>query len=284
MKPDRDTRRLVEIMQALRTPVTGCPWDLEQDFRSITPYTIEEVYEVVDAIERNDMENLREELGDLLLQVVYHSQMAAEQGFFDYGDVVESVTTKMIRRHPHVFGDETARNAGMAKGAWERIKAQEKRERANRRKEMGLPPVVDTNGLLDSVPAATEPMLEALKLQQKASKVGFDWNNPVSVISKIREEVAEVEAELDDPDSSNLEDEIGDLLFVVINLARHLNVDPGNALRRCNGKFRSRFAHIERHIVDHGETLDSASLEQMEQLWTEAKNSARQKKSGQSPK
>lgn len=284
MKPDRDTNRLVEIMGALRTPVTGCPWDLEQDFRSITPYTIEEVYEVVDAIERNDMENLREELGDLLLQVVYHSQMAAEQGVFDYGDVVETITTKMIRRHPHVFGDETARNAGMAKGAWERIKTEEKRERAERREKMGLPPAVETESFLDAVPTATEPMLEALKLQQKASKVGFDWNNPVSVISKIKEELEEVEAELENTDSSNLEGEIGDLVFVVINLARHLNIDPGNALRRCNGKFRSRFAHIEQHIADHGETMESASLDLMEQLWTEAKNSARQQSSTQSTK
>ena len=271
MKPDRDTNRLVEIMEALRTPVTGCPWDLEQDFRSITPYTIEEVYEVVDAIERNDMENLREELGDLLLQVVYHAQMAAEQGSFDFGDVVETVTTKMIRRHPHVFGDETARNAGMAKGAWERIKAEEKRERAQRRMDMGLNSTPDTESLLHAVPVATEPMLEALKLQQKASKVGFDWNDPASVISKIREEVDEVEAELPGRDSNRLEGEIGDLLFVVINLARHLDVDPGNALRRCNGKFRSRFSHIEQHIADHDETMDTATLDLMERLWIEAK-------------
>ncbi|MEP0944572.1 MAG: nucleoside triphosphate pyrophosphohydrolase [Rhizobiaceae bacterium] len=274
MKPSRDATRLVEIMAALRTPVTGCPWDLEQDFRSITPYTIEEVYEVVDAIERNDMENLREELGDLLLQVVYHSQMASEEGTFDFADVVETVTTKMIRRHPHVFGDETARSAGMAKGAWERIKAIEKQERAQRRKDMDLPPTPDQTGLLDQVPAATEPVLEALKLQQKAGKVGFDWNDPNSVMSKIREELEEVEAEIAKGESDGLEGEIGDLMFAVINLARHLDVDPGNALRSCNRKFRTRFAHIEKTIGGHGETMESADLDLMERLWVEAKGKA----------
>ena len=277
MKPARDATRLVEIMTALRTPGTGCPWDLEQNFRSITPYTIEEVYEVVDAIERNDMENLREELGDLLLQVVYHAQMADEAGSFDFADVVETVTTKMIRRHPHVFGDEEARNAGMAKGAWERIKTIEKQERAQRRKDMGLEPIPEKNSLLDNVPAATEPMLEALKLQQTASKVGFDWNNPASVMSKIREELVEVESEIGQAKGgelkSELEGEIGDVLFAVINLARHLDIDPGNALRSCNRKFRTRFAFIEQNIDSHGETMQSADLELMEELWVEAKSS-----------
>ncbi|MCJ8309034.1 MAG: nucleoside triphosphate pyrophosphohydrolase [Rhizobiaceae bacterium] len=275
MKPSRDAMRLVEIMAALRTPVTGCPWDLEQNFRSITPYTIEEVYEVVDAIERDDMENLREELGDLLLQVVYHSRMAEEDGAFDFADVVETVTTKMIRRHPHVFGDETARSAGMAKGAWERIKAIEKQERAERRAEMGLPPAPEAKGLLDQVPAATEPMLEALKLQQKASKVGFDWNDPNSVMSKIREELEEVEAEIKQGETADLESEIGDVLFAAINLARHLDIDPGNALRSCNRKFRTRFAHIEATIGDHGETLESADLDLMERLWVDAKTASK---------
>ena len=275
MKPSREVSRLVEIMAALRTPVTGCPWDLEQSFRSITPYTIEEVYEVVDAIERHDMENLQEELGDLLLQVIYHAQMADEEKAFDFGDVVQTVTTKMIRRHPHVFGDEEARNAGMAKGAWERIKAVEKQERAQRRLDMGLAPEAEKNSLLDEVPAATEPMLEGLKLQQKASKVGFDWNNPHSVIAKIREELEEVEGEIQNGTQSDLEDEIGDVLFAAINLARHLDVDPGNALRRCNRKFRKRFAHIEENIADHGETMQSAELDLMEQLWSEAKSAAK---------
>lgn len=274
MNPSRDVSRLVEIMSALRTPVTGCPWDLEQTFRSITPYTIEEVYEVVDAIERNDMENLREELGDLLLQVIYHAQMAQEEEAFDFGDVVETVTTKMIRRHPHVFGDEEARNAGMAKGAWERIKALEKQERAQRRQDMGLEPATENSSLLDDVPAATEAMLEGLKLQQKASKVGFDWNNPHSVLAKIREELEEVESEILDGSPVSLEDEIGDVLFAAINLARHLDIDPGNALRRCNRKFRTRFAHIEQTVGDHNETLQSADLDLMEKLWVEAKSAS----------
>ncbi len=271
MKPSRDVARLVEIMTALRTPITGCPWDLEQDFRSIAPYTIEEVYEVVDAIERDDMENLREELGDLLLQVVYHAQMAAEQKSFDFADVVEGVTTKMIRRHPHVFGDEQARTAGMAKGAWERIKREEKQERAERRAAMGLDQPEEDNGLLDAVPAATEPLMEALKLQQKASKVGFDWNNPASVLDKIREELEEVEAEIAQNNKVELEKELGDLLFVMVNLARHLDIDPGNALRSCNRKFRDRFSYVENNVGRHQMSLEEADLETMEALWVEAK-------------
>ncbi len=271
MKPSRHVSRLVEIMGALRTPVTGCPWDLEQDFRSIIPYTVEEVYEVVDAIERGDMENLREELGDLLLQVVYHAQMASEEGAFDFADVVETVTTKMVRRHPHVFGDEKARSAGMAKGAWERIKALEKEERTERRNAMGLPPPPETISLLDDVPAAMPPLLEAVKLQQKASKVDFDWNDPKAVIAKIREELDEVEAELDNGDKNRLQDEIGDVLFAMANLGRHLDIDPESATRGTNNKFRKRFRYIEENISSSGETMESASLEQLDALWVEAK-------------
>ncbi len=273
MKPSRDPARLVEIMQALRTPGTGCPWDLEQDFRSITPYTIEEVYEVVDAIERNDMENLREELGDLLLQVVYHAQMAAEDGAFDFADVVETVTTKMIRRHPHVFGDEKARSAGMAKGAWERIKAVEKSERAERRAAMGLAPEREKTSLLDDVPAAMPPMLEAVKLQQKASKVGFDWNDPKAVIAKVREELDEFEHELEAGDRDAMERELGDILFALGNLGRHLDIDPESALRRTNHKFRKRFLFMENNVENIGETMTSATLDQMEELWCAAKES-----------
>ena len=184
-------------------------------------------YEVVDAIERNDMENLREELGDLLLQVIYHAQMASEEDAFDFGDVVETVTTKMIRRHPHVFGDEKARTAGMAKGAWERIKAEEKAERAARQQEMGLAPAPEKTSLLNDVPAAMPPLLEAVKLQQKASKVGFDWNDPKAVIAKIKEELDEVEAELDNGETERIQDELGDVLFALANLGRHLNIDSG---------------------------------------------------------
>ncbi len=272
MKPSRDVSRLVEIMAALRTPVVGCPWDLEQTFRSITPYTIEEVYEVVDAIERNDMDDLREELGDLLLQVVYHAQMACEQQSFDFGDVVETVTTKMIRRHPHVFGDEEARNAGMAKGAWERIKSAEKKERAMRRERAGLPAKQPASGLLDNVPSAMEPVLESLKLQRAAARVGFDWERPADVIAKVREELDEFEHEMDSRDPARMEAELGDLLFAIINLARKSDIDPGNALRACNRKFRSRFAQVETGVADSGKNLETASLELMEQLWNQAKN------------
>ncbi len=273
MKPSRDAQRLVEIMAALRTPGTGCPWDLEQDFRSIVPYTIEETYEVVDAIERGDMEDLREELGDMLLQVVYHSRMAEEEKAFDFPDVVEGVTAKMIRRHPHVFGDEEARNAGMAKGAWERIKSDEKIERAQRRVAMGLAAKDDSSSLLDDVPAAMPPMLEAVKLQQKASKVGFDWNDTRAVLSKIREELGEFEAEIDDGDKDAQEQELGDLLFVLANLARHLSIDPESAVRRTNAKFRRRFAFIEQSLAVRGETMEGSDLDTMEALWVKAKES-----------
>jgi len=271
VEPSRNIDRLIEIMAALRDRETGCPWDIEQDFRSIVPYTIEEVYEIVDAIERDDMDDLREELGDLLLQVIYHTQMASESGNFDFGDVVEAITHKMIRRHPHVFGDEEARSAGMAKGAWERIKAEEKAERSKRRDAMGLLSKPESAGLLDTVPAAMPATIEALKLQQKASKVGFDWNDPKAVIAKLREELDEVEQEIESAESSALEDEIGDLLFTVINLARHFDIDPGSALRRCNGKFRRRFGHVEREL---GDGLAEADLETMEALWVEAKTGA----------
>lgn len=271
MKPDSDISRLIEIMAALRDPETGCPWDIVQDFNSITPYTIEETYEVIDAIERDDMDDLREELGDLLLQVVYHSRMAQEDGHFDFGQVVEAITSKMIRRHPHVFGDEKARTAGMAKGAWDRIKAQEKREQAERRAEQGLPPKGENNSILDDVPATMPGLMVALKLQQKASKVGFDWNDPKAVAAKIREELAEVEAEITSGDKQAQQDEIGDLLFAVTNLARHLDIDPDQALRQTNKKFRTRFAYIEQNIDTEGETMESADLETLERLWVAAK-------------
>lgn len=276
MQPGRDVSRLVDIMAALRTPQTGCPWDLEQNFRSIAPYTVEEVYEVVDAIERNDMENLREELGDLLLQVVYHARMAEELGTFNFADVVEGVTTKMVRRHPHVFGSTEARSAGMAKGTWERIKTAEKAERAARRQAMGLTEDTEKAGILDDVPAAMPPFLEALKLQQKAAKVGFDWNDPRAVIAKIREELAEFEAELDADDGSpeahqKLEDELGDTLFTYVNLARHLDLDTEAAVRRTNMKLRKRMAYIEAELEKDGRTLADADLEEMEKLWQAAK-------------
>ena len=270
MKPGRDISVLIEIMAALRTPVTGCPWDLEQDFASIVPYTLEEAYEVADAIRRNDHDNLREELGDLLLQVVYHARMAEEEKLFDFADVVEGITRKMIRRHPHVFGDEDARSAGMAKGMWDRIKAEEKAEKKARREALGLPEEV--KGFLDEVPAAFPALVEAEKLQRRASKVGFDWGAPGPVLAKIKEEIEELEREIlaDGDTSLEMEDELGDVLFAVANLARHLDIDP-EALRRTNHKFRRRFAAIEAAADERRTTLEQMTLDEMEDVWQAAK-------------
>lgn len=272
----RDIKRLLEIMKALRTPQTGCPWDLEQDFKSIAPYTIEEACEVADAIERDDMEDLRLELGDLLLQSVYHAQMASELGLFDFGDVVEGITQKMIRRHPHVFGtaDVSAEEfsaRGMAEGTWELIKAEEKAEAAALRKSKGLPPKNSNVSLLDDVPNSLPALACAVKLQKKASKVGFDWNDPHAVIAKIREELDEFEAELKEENVDKQSDELGDIFFALANLARHQQIDPNSALRRTNQKFRKRFAYIEANIERENETMESASLETMDALWNEAK-------------
>lgn len=258
MKPARDIRRLIEIMAALRTPGSGCPWDLEQDFSSIAPYTIEEAYEVADAIERADMDDLRDELGDLLLQVVYHARMAEEAGAFDFDDVVQAITTKMIRRHPHVFGDETARSAGMAKGQWERIKAE---ERAGR-----------PGGLLDSVPVALPALTRAVKLQSRAARVGFDWDDAEAVIDKIAEETGELrDAIANGEPGERIEEELGDMLFAMANLARHLGIDPERALSRGSAKFKTRFEHIEKRLADSGRHMGDASLDEMESLWQEAK-------------
>jgi len=276
MNPSRKIDGLLEIMSALRTPETGCPWDLEQDFKSIAPYTIEEACEVADAIERNDMEDLRLELGDLLLQSVYHAHMASEAGHFDFGDVVEGITTKMIRRHPHVFGTDDVTAAeysakGMAEGTWERIKAEEKAEMAQARADKGLPPKNANASLLDDVPGALPQLAQAVKLQKKASKVGFDWNNKYAVLAKIREELDEFEAELEAGEKAAQQDELGDILFALANLARHLKIDPDTALRGTNTKFRNRFAYIEQNIDKTGSTLEAASLEAMDALWDEAK-------------
>jgi ATP diphosphatase len=276
MQPSRDIARLIEIMAALRTPRTGCPWDLEQTFASIAPYTLEEAYEVADAIERGDMANLREELGDLLLQVVFHAEMAEEQGRFDFGDVVEGITRKLIRRHPHVFGDARDLSSDEVKGLWSRIKAEEKREQADARRAAGLPPSQEP-GALGGVPLALPALARALKLQEKAGKVGFDWNDPRAVIAKLREEVDEVEAELDAGAPDRVAAEVGDLLFAVANLARHLGVDPETALRGANAKFTRRFAHIEKRLGDAGRAPAQATLDEMEALWVEAKQRERVK-------
>lgn len=273
MTPSRDIHRLIEIMAALRTPVTGCPWDLEQTSLSIAPYAIEEAHEVVDAIERNDPVDLAEELGDLLLQVVFHARIAEEAGQFDFGSVVEHITKKMIRRHPHVFGDGDARTAGMVKDAWAAIKLEEKAEKRAAKAALGLRE--PEQGLLSDVPRSMAELMQAVKLQEKAAKVGFDWNDPKAVIAKIREEVDEIEAEIDAAaPADRIEDELGDVLFAVANLARHMKVDPGAALRRTNTKFRKRFAVIEATLQASGRSFDDASLDEMEAIWQAAKGRA----------
>ncbi|PSO17119.1 nucleoside triphosphate pyrophosphohydrolase [Bradyrhizobium sp. MOS003] len=268
MTPSRDISRLIEIMAALRTPVTGCPWDLEQDFATIAPYTIEEAYEVVDAIDRGDLDDLKDELGDLLLQVVFHAQMASEQNAFAFGDVVEAITRKMIRRHPHVFADKDGNLASShVKEVWDRIKAEEKAERAARRP----PEQVPTKSLLSGVKAGQPALTRAMELQRKASTVGFDWNDPRAVLAKIREEADEIEAALDRNDKQELAEETGDLMFALVNLARHVDADPEAALRATNAKFERRFAYIERALEAQGRTLEQASLAEMDALWNAAK-------------
>ncbi len=263
MTPSRDISRLIEIMAALRTPKTGCPWDLQQNFATIAPYTLEEAYEVADAIARNDLADLKDELGDLLLQVVFHARMAQEQDAFAFGDVVEAITAKLIRRHPHVFGEKRADDPQAVKGLWEEIKAQEKQEKAAR----GVPA---PGGALAGVPVAQPALTRALKLQAKASQVGFDWNDLRAVLGKIREEIDEIEDALDS-NSTNAAGEIGDLLFAAVNLARHLRADPETLLRQTNAKFERRFAAIEQALAARGKTPQDSSLEEMDALWNEAK-------------
>jgi nucleoside triphosphate diphosphatase len=269
------------VMAALRTPITGCPWDLEQTFETIAPYTIEEAYEVADAIERRDLADLKEELGDLLLQVVYHARIAEEAKAFTLDDVIAGITAKMIRRHPHVFGDEAARSAGAAKGFWEKIKAEEKAEKAAERARLNAnaPTPAPAASLLDDVPLAMTGMTRALKLQAKAAKVGFDWPSLAPVFDKMREELAELEAELRDKPASEqsgnfntaIEKEFGDLLFVMVNVARHLEIDPEAALRGTNQKFARRFKAIEQALAARGKTPAESSLEEMDRLWDEIK-------------
>ena len=268
MQASRDIARLIEIMARLRTPGSGCPWDLEQSFASIAPYTIEEAYEVADAIARGDLDDLRDELGDLLLQVVFHARMAEEQNAFSFGDVVEAITAKMIRRHPHVFADKDGRlTPSDVKGAWDRIKADEKAERAARRPRQEPA----HKSLLSGVKAGQPALSRAMELQRKASSVGFDWNDPRAVLHKIREEADEIEAALDRGDAEELAAETGDLLFALVNLARHVGADPDMALRGTNAKFERRFGYIERALAAGGRSLEGASLAEMDALWNEAK-------------
>jgi len=272
MKPSRDIARLIEIMAALRTPGSGCPWDLEQNFQTIAPYTIEEAYEVADAISRADLDDLKDELGDLLLQVVFHARMAEEQGSFAFGDVVQAITEKLIRRHPHVFGDTAGMSTREVNLQWDEIKAEERVARAKAGKG---PALVESStgraGALAGVSPGLPALARALKLQQKASQVGFDWNSAKAVIDKIREETDEIEAELGHGDAEKLKGEVGDLLFVVVNLARHLDVDPETALRMCNLKVERRFAAIEDGLAAVGKRPEEATLAEMDALWDAAK-------------
>lgn len=261
-----EINRLLAIMARLRDPERGCPWDLEQDFSTIAPYTLEEAHEVADAIARQDYRNLEEELGDLLLQVVFHAQMASEAQRFDFEDVARGINEKMIRRHPHVFpggqldGQRAETDSARVSADWERIKAAEKAARGEQPAR-----------LLDGIGNGQPGLTRALKLQEKAGKAGFDWNDPRAVIAKIREELAEVEAELNRGDKAAQEEELGDLLFGVVNLARHLGLDSEMALKKANTKFERRFAHIEDRLAAQGLQFTDASLAEMEALWIEAK-------------
>lgn len=266
MQPSRDIARLLEIMATLRTPKSGCPWDLDQSFETIAPYTIEEAYEVADAIARSDLEGLREELGDLLLQVVFHAQMAEEERAFDFGDVVQAITAKLIRRHPHVFGGDRELTPTQVKGLWESIKAEERAE-----KKVGDVP----KRTLDGVPLALPALTRALKLQQKASCVGFDWNDVKAVFAKIDEEVAELRDAMSKRDAASISDEIGDLMFALVNLARHHSIDPEAALCGTNAKFERRFASIEDALAIAGRTPADSTLNEMDRLWNAAKDSER---------
>jgi ATP diphosphatase len=265
---------LLDVMAALRTPKTGCPWDLEQTFATIAPYTIEEAYEVADAIDKNDLPALKEELGDLLLQVVYHARMAQERQAFAFADVVEAITTKMIRRHPHVFGTDAERAAGAAPGFWERIKAEERR---------GSPALAGEGAaagggsILDEVPLGFPALTRAVKLQHKAAKVGFDWPSLAPVFAKAKEEIGELEEAIadgrntDGSASEEVAEEFGDLLFVMANVARHLKIDPEAALRAANGKFVRRFQRIEALLAADGRTASQSTLAEMDRLWDQAK-------------
>lgn len=254
----RNIDRLLQVMAQLRNKETGCPWDVEQNFKTIAPYTIEEAYEVADAIEKNDMGALREELGDLLFQTVFHAQIADEAGLFDFDDVAGAIADKMIVRHPHVFGNGDARSADEQTAAWEDQKAAERRSKGE-------------HGLLDDVPTGLPGLTRAVKLQKRAGRVGFDWTNATDVFAKIEEETAELKEAVDAENTDHIEEEFGDLLFVFANLSRHLKVDPETAIRRANEKFIRRFAHIETTIKKQDRNLEDASLDEMEDLWVEAK-------------
>lgn len=265
MQPSRDISRLIEIMAALRNPDGGCPWDLEQNFSTIRHYTIEEAYEVADAIEREDFDDLREELGDLLLQPVYHAQMASERGLFDLGDVIQAITEKLIRRHPHVFGEDAARSAGGAKAKWDAIKADERRRKAEKRGEAA--------SVLDDVPHGLPALVRAEKLSKRAASVQFDWPDWRQTLDKVREELEEVAEVAASDDHARIAEEMGDLLFAAANLARKVGIDPEAALRDANLKFTRRFHYVERRAAEDGVPLAEAGLERLDGYWNEIRAS-----------
>ena len=273
MTPSKDISRLIEIMAALRTPVTGCPWDLEQDFKTIAPYTIEEAYEVADAIERGDFDDLRDELGDLLLQVAFHARMAEERGSFAFGDVVQAITAKLIRRHPHVFGPDAAADAKAVRRRWEAIKAEERADKAVRRGAGS-----EAASLLDDVPRTLPGLNRAEKLTRRAASVGFDWPDKEAVLAKVREELDETEAAIAGGDRQAMQEEIGDLLFAIANLARHAGIDAETALLDANSKFTRRFRHVEARADEDGVKLAEAGLERLDGYWNEVR--ARDKAAG----
>jgi ATP diphosphatase len=267
MDAEHEITRLLGIMARLRDKSSGCPWDLEQDFATIAPYTIEEAYEVADAAARRDMPALKDELGDLLFQVVYFARLAEEDGAFTFADVAAAIADKMLRRHPHVFGEGAARDAAGQNEAWEAQKAAERRAAAQ-------------EGALAGVPAALPALTIAEKLTKRAARVGFDWPNVAAVLSKLDEEIAELRAELEAGDADRLEDELGDMLFVLVNLARKLKLDPEAALRRANGKFTFRFMAVERKLAAEGVTPAEAGLPRMEAAWQAVKAESRRQANG----
>jgi MazG family protein len=256
-------QRLVALMTRLRAP-GGCPWDREQTFDSIKPYTLEETYEVLDAIDRRDFDGLKEELGDFMLQAVFYAQMASEQGLFSIQDSLDEINQKLVRRHPHVFGEESAETADDVKVTWERIKQIEKKSRKALREE-------EKKGLLGGIPRTMPALVEAQQIASKAAGAGFDWENPDQVLDKLHEELAEFAEARRNAQHDELENELGDMLFVLVNLARFVKVDPEQALRRTNAKFRSRWSHIETRLHEQGKTPEQATIQEMEALWQEAK-------------
>ena len=260
--PEAQLRRLLDIMAALRDPATGCPWDKEQSFATIAPYTIEEAYEVADAIARDDLGGLPDELGDLLFQVVYHARMAEEAGLFGFAEIAKTISDKMVRRHPHVFGDAATRDASMQTLAWE---AQKRAERAARAE----------SGTLAGIPLGLPALVRALKLTARAARVGFDWPDAAAVLEKLDEEVAELRAELSRADPARLADEVGDLLFVIANLARKLDLDPEACLRQANNKFARRFIGVEQRLAVAGKAPADATLDEMETEWRAVKAAER---------